>query len=214
MRTPLTVVEGYAEGMIDGVLPADDVTLGQIGAELTRLRRLADDLSALSRAEEGRLDLITVEADLATLVRSAVERLVPQAEDAGVTLTLASRSPVIADVDAERITQIVTNVVGNALRATPAGGEVAVTVDAVGVTARVTVSDTGEGIATADLDRVFERFYRVPGRRRDERMGEGSGIGLTLSRRFAEAHGGTLTAASAGPGQGARFTLLLPAHGT
>jgi signal transduction histidine kinase len=215
LRTPLTVVDGYVEGMIDGVLPTDDATLSLISGEVRRLRRLADDLSALSRAEEGRLDLAVRSVDLRQLVREAVERLRPQAEDSDVDLALLldPDEPVLCEVDPDRIAQVITNLIGNALRATAPGGRVTVSLRADGPRLLVTVADTGAGLASADLERVFERFYRVPGRRRVEAGsgGEGSGIGLTISRRIAAAHGGTLTATSPGPGQGSVFTLVLPA---
>ena len=213
MRTPLTVVDGYVEGMIDGILPADDETLALVSGEMRRLRRLADDLSSLSRAEEGRLDLTVGDVDLADVVRQAVERLRPQAEDAGVGLLVTvPGTPVPVVVDADRIAQLITNLVGNALRATSAGGGVTVSLDLVDDTVVTRVSDTGEGLDPSDVERVFERFYRVPGRRRPEQGSgdEGSGIGLTVSRRIADAHGGSLTAGSPGRGQGATFTLALP----
>lgn len=208
MRTPLTVVDGYVEGMIDGVLPTGPESLGKVSDEVRRLRRLTEDLSALSRAEEGRLGLHLDTADLVEVVRAATERLRPQVEDAGLVLDLrlpASTVPV--RVDADRVGQVVTNLVGNAVRAASAGGSLVVEVADTPAGAEVRVSDDGEGLAAEDLERVFERFYRVPGRRRP---GEGSGIGLTVARGIARAHGGELLAASAGPGQGACFTLRLP----
>ncbi len=214
MRTPLTVLDGYIEGMIDGVLPADLETLSQVTGETRRLRRLAEDLSALSRAEEGRLELAPQRTDLRDVVDTAVRRLGPQAEDAGIRLDLTrDDGPAPVTIDAERVAQIVTNLLGNALLATPAKGQVAVDVTTLGGSAVTTVTDTGEGIAHSDLERIFERFYRVPDRRRPTGPGtgdHGSGIGLTISRRIAEAHGGTLTAASPGRGKGATFTLTLP----
>lgn len=214
MRTPLTVVDGYVEGIIDGVLPADDATLGLLSSEVRRLRRLADDLSSLSRAEEGRLTLAVRADDLGEVVRHAAERLRPQAEDGAVDLSIVvPAEPVVATLDPDRLAQVVTNLVGNALRATGPGGAVAVEVDTHAEDrVRVRVSDTGEGLAPEDLERVFERFYRVPARRRGDpgSGGAGSGIGLTISRRIAAEHGGTLTASSPGPGRGATFTLTLP----
>lgn len=208
LRTPLTVIDGYVEGMIDGVLPAAPEQLGQVSEEVRRLRRLAEDLSTLSRAEEGRLSLVPARVDLGAVVADAAERLRPQAEDAGLTLRVEAGRGVAVDADADRLAQVVTNLVGNAIRATPAGGAVSVSVERAGPTASVRVSDTGEGLDAADLDRVFERFYRVPGRRGG---GDGgSGIGLTIARQIMRSHGGDLAAASAGRGQGATFTASLP----
>lgn len=212
MRTPLTVIDGYVEGMVDGLLPTDAESMARVAAETRRLRRLADDLSALSRAEEGRLGLVCRHVALDEVVVPAAERLRPQAQDAGVTMSITVDSPqLVVDVDPERIAQVVTNLLGNALRATPPGGHVRVEVDSprAGL-ARVRVSDTGEGLAAVELERIFERFYRVPGRARGGGTDSGSGIGLTISREIAHAHGGTLTAESPGPGAGATFALTLP----
>ncbi len=209
MRTPLTVVDGYVEGMIDGVLPTTAAELGKVSGEVRRLRRLSDDLSALSRAEEGRLALAPRDVDLAAVVVTAVDRLHPQADDAGVALAADAPTPVPAHVDPERLAQVVTNLVGNALRATPEGGSIRVGVATAGGWAVLEVADTGEGLAADDLDRVFERFYRVPGRRRDGGDG-GSGIGLTIARGIVRAHGGDLVARSDGPGRGATFTVRVP----
>jgi histidine kinase len=207
MRTPLTSLDGYVEGMIDGVFPADQDTLRSVSEELRRLHRLADDLASLSRAEEGRLELRRVDADLADLVRRAADRLAPQFEDAEVALVLDAPSPVPVHVDPDRITQVLTNLLGNALLATPAGGTVSVRTRRSGRTAETVVADTGVGLAPTDTERVFERFYRAAGQAR--RSG-GSGIGLTIARGIARAHGGDLTAASEGPGRGASFTMVLP----
>ncbi|MFP5416768.1 MAG: sensor histidine kinase [Actinomycetes bacterium] len=210
MRTPLTVIDGYVEGMIDGVLPTDTDSLGHVADESRRLRRLADDLSALSRAEEGRLQLVRARVDLRDAVSAAAERLLPQAQDAALTLDVECGSrPLTADADADRIAQVVTNLVGNAIRATSAGGSVTVRCGSDGSWATIDVADTGEGLAEADLERVFERFYRVSGRPSTP-ADSGTGIGLTIARRIVRAHGGELSAASPGPGLGATFTARLP----
>ena len=207
MRTPLTVIDGYVEGIIDGIF--DSSELGRIEPEVRRLRRLADDLSTLSRAEEDRLDLQYSEFDLSGLVEHVAARMRPQFDDTGLALTVrlpSGRISVRADPD--RITQVLTNLLGNALIATDSG---AVTIDVAARSdaAVISVTDTGEGLAAGDLERIFERFYRVPARRRVD-QDPGSGIGLTISRGIARAHGGELSASSPGRGHGATFTLQLP----
>lgn len=211
MRTPLTALDGYVEGLIDGVFAPDQEHLQAMAEELRRLHRLADDVSTLSRTEEQRLDLELVPIDLADAVGSAVERLRPQFDDAGVTLVLEADTPAPVRVDVDRISQVVTNLLGNALVATPSGGRVTVVVGRAGPSATVSVADTGVGLAPDDCERVFERFYRAP---TGTRRSHGSGVGLTIARGLARAHGGELTARSAGLGAGATFTLVLPLRAT
>ena len=210
MRTPLTVIDGYIEGMIDGVLPADREHLTDVAVEARRLRRLSDDLSSLSRAQEGRLHFNPQRLDLRDVVGQAAERLRSQAEDAGIDYrVVVGDAPLVVLADADRLAQVGTNLVGNAIRATPSGGTVTVMVRGDGDAAVVDVTDDGEGIAPEHLDHVFERFYRVPGRRATGDA-TGSGIGLTIARAIAGLHDGTLTAASPGPGRGATFTFRMP----
>jgi histidine kinase len=205
LRTPLTTIEGFLEGLIDGVFEPTPEVLGDLSDEVGRLKRLAGDLGTLSRADEGALRLELTRTDVAELARRVTDRLRPQFEDKGVTLDVHAGAPSTADVDADRIVQLLTNLVGNALAYTPAGGTVTVTTatDPDGVT--VTVRDTGIGIPPGDLELVFERFQR------GDRTGRGTGIGLTIARSIARAHGGEVTARSAGPGRGATFTVRLPA---
>lgn len=222
LRTPLTIIDGYVEGMIDGVFAPDAARLGAISGEVARMRRLADDFGALSRAQEGRLELRPADVDLGEVAAAAAHRLRSQFDDAGVSLDIATGPdagpalPVHADPD--RVAQIVGNLVGNALRATPRGGRVTLRARADGPHAVVEVADTGRGLAPEDVDRIFERFYRVPspstgpggGGPAERPTRPGSGIGLTIARGLARAHGGDVTAASEGPGRGATFTFTLP----
>lgn len=208
MRTPLTALDGYVEGLVDGVFTADEATLTALTDELGRLHRLADDLASLSRAQEGRFDLVLAPCDLAELTRRCCARLAPQFADAGVELRVGADAAVPVRVDAQRIEQVLVNLLGNALHATPPGGVVTVELQQRAGKAGLTVSDTGVGLAAADLERIFERFYRVPSAQ--ARAAGGSGIGLTIARSIAHAHGGGLVAASDGPGRGAAFTLTLP----
>ncbi len=210
MRTPLTVIDGTVEGMIDGVLPMTSEGLGRLSDETRRLRRLAEDLSTLSRAEEGRLSIAPVPVGLRALVAATAGRLTPQAEDAGLELVITPGDDIEAVADRDRLSQVVTNLVGNAIRATPPGGTITVSLERGGDAVAISVADTGEGLSSGDQGRVFERFYRVPGRR-GGRADTGSGIGLTIARQIMLAHGGDLTVTSEGPGHGATFSATLPA---
>ncbi|CAL8978445.1 Adaptive-response sensory-kinase SasA [Cellulomonas sp. T2.31MG-18] len=210
MRTPLTVLDGYVEGLQDGVFTPEPELYAELSGELRRLRRLSEDLGALSRAEEGRLGLHVARVDVAAVAIAAAERLRPQLHDAGLDLkTEWPRWALLVDGDADRIAQVVTNLVGNALAATPPGGHVRVVASPDGADALIEVSDTGIGLAEGDAERVFERFYRVP-RTGTGPNASGSGIGLTIARGIAQAHGGSLFATSPGLDRGSTFTLRLP----
>ncbi len=158
LRTPLTVIDGYVEAMIDKVLPTSPQNLAQITDETRRLRRLGEDLSSLSRAEEGRLGLQLQAADASRIAEAAAERLRPQIEDAQVRLEVAPGARLEVNCDSDRIAQVVTNLIGNALRATPAGGSITVTSRSDGHRALIEVADTGVGLTPAQLPRIFERF--------------------------------------------------------
>ncbi|MFC9843520.1 sensor histidine kinase [Streptomyces sp. NPDC060223] len=212
MRTPITILHGQIEGMADGIFTPDDAMFASLSDDLDRLRRLASDLSSLSRAEEGAFALHYEDADVAALARATAERLRPQYDDQGVALTVVADSPVIAFCDPDRITQVLVNLLGNALIACDADGSVSVSVHGEGeprprVVVRVT--DDGIGIPGHDLNRIFSRFERLEHPGRPAPAG-GSGIGLTIARGIARAHQGDVVAASPGPGQGATFTLWLP----
>ena len=213
LRTPLTIIDGQLAGVEDGVYPLGADLIASVREELDRLHRLTDDLSGLSRAEESAYELHRTPTDLAALSEDVTSRLRPQFTHAGIELRLCTSGAAAADVDPYRITQILTNLLRNALAATPSGGTVTVTTSRIGPTAAIEVTDTGRGIARADLERIFARFERVPGsdeQRSPDRAG--SGIGLTIARSLARAHGGELTAASGGIGRGTTMTLALPAE--
>lgn len=207
LRTPLTTIRGYAEGMLDGVVPPDTDVLSAVLAEVDRLQRLAGDLSALSHADGGRLALAAVQVDLRDVAVTVVEAFRQQALGKNIDLRLTGAGTTVHG-DRDRLIQVLTNLMANALAYTPPHGAVTVDVARQGPSALVTVADTGVGLAAADLERVFERFYRVHG---VDRPPGGSGIGLAIARAIARAHGGDLAAASPGPGRGTTFTLRLPA---
>jgi histidine kinase len=206
MRTPLTVLTGRVEGLQDGVFTPDGELLAGLAGELRRLQRLADDLGTLSRVEERRLVLQPVPVDLSDLARRAVARFRDDPRAVGVELATEGGGSVFVDADVERLAQVLDNLIDNALRSVAGAGRIGIRVTGTEGLATLAVSDTGTGLANEDLERVFERFHRGV----DARPEDGTGVGLTVSRGIAEAHGGTLVAESAGPGQGARFTLTLP----
>ncbi|GAA2185043.1 HAMP domain-containing sensor histidine kinase [Brooklawnia cerclae] len=210
LRTPLTALRGYIDALSDGVLQLDADAVRTLHAELARVERLVDDLATVSRAEERRLDLHLRAMAPAQLVDAAVEAARAAYARAGVRL----RTDVTAGlpdvrVDQDRIQEVFTNLLDNALRHTAAPGAVTLTGRRSGAGAvELAVADTGDGLAPEHLRRVFERFYRAdPGRSRQH---GGSGIGLTIARALTEAHGGHIRATSDGPGQGATFTVTLP----
>ncbi|MGZ6979721.1 MAG: sensor histidine kinase [Acidimicrobiia bacterium] len=207
MRTPLTTIEGYVEGMLDGVFEPNEEVLVAVGEETSRLRRLATDLAELSRSEEGVTTLHVRVVDLGELAATTAERLRPQFEEKGVSLTVSAGRPMPVEVDPDRIAQVLTNLFGNALTYTPSGGGVEVRARRDHDRATITVSDTGIGLSPADLELVFDRFYRVHG---PARPSGGSGIGLTIARGLARAHHGDIEASSPGVGAGSTFTLTLP----
>lgn len=208
LRTPLAGLEGYLEGLVDGIVPSTPATFGEMQHEVRRLRRLVDDLQALSRVEAGQVQLAFSRFDLRGAARRVVGQLSPQVMDGCLELELADSAPAEVFADPDRVAQILVNLVGNAIRYTPPEGCITVRVEAEGETARVIVHDTGIGIPAEALPYVFERFYRVDPSR--ARSSGGSGIGLTISRHLAWAMGGDLTAESPGRGQGSTFTLSLP----
>jgi histidine kinase len=205
LRTPLSAIEGYMEGLIDGVVPAEVETFASVADEAARLKRLASDLSTLSRIQENGGVTHRVEFDLGDLASSVAVRLRPQFDDQNVEL-LVDAPHLAVSGDPDRLTQVIVNLLGNALSYTPSGGRVEVTGRHRDGQIELEVRDTGRGLSGDDLQRVFERFYRA-----DPTTPGGSGIGLTIARGIARAYGGDVAAHSDGPGTGATFTLVLPA---
>lgn len=209
LRTPLTGIEGYLEGMIDGVIPNAPETLGDMQHEVRRLRRLVDDLQTLSRVEAGQVSLRFATFDLRDVTRRVVNQIRPQVLDGSIEVVLdAPERPLLVHADPDRTAQIVLNLVGNAMRYSPDHSHITVLLTAEGDTATVAVRDTGVGIPAESLPYLFERFYRVDPSR--ARSSGGSGIGLTIARHLAWAMGGDILAASDGVGKGSTFTVVLP----
>ena len=208
LRTPLTSMRGLAEYSLQQGEAADREELlrlmGLIAREAGRMGRLVDDLLLLARFDAGRpLDLRPV--DLASIAAEAVQQARIVAP--GRPITLQAAEPVIADADAERLRQIIDNLIGNAIQHTPPGSPVTVTVANEPGGGRLTVADRGPGMTAEQASRVFERFYRADDAR--TRASGGTGLGLAIAASLAAAHGGKLTVDTQ-PGRGAAFSLRLP----
>ena len=212
LRTPIATIEGYLEGLLDGVVPANERTWAMLHGEAGRLRRLAEDLQQLSRAEAHQLSLAVRPVAPAAIVQAAVDRLQGDFDAIGLALqaTVPREIPMV-EADLDRAVQVLTNVLTNALRYTPPPGQVEISVTPTTRTIRFQVRDTGVGVAPEHLPHLFERFYRVE--RFRSRTRGGAGIGLTIAKALVEAMGGHITAASPGLGQGTTFTVELPRAG-
>jgi histidine kinase len=209
LRTPLTAIKGSMEGLMDGVLPENDETYMGIYREADRLQRLVNDLQELSRVESGAYELDLHPVDLLVVISAVVKRLELQFKEKGVMLEVDiadDLSPVQADED--RIGQVLSNLIGNALQSTYTGGRVKISAVQQVKEIFVSVTDTGIGISPDHKENIFTRFYRVDKSR--SRVGGGSGIGLTITKYLVEAHGGRIWVESDGLNQGSTFTFLLP----
>jgi histidine kinase len=210
LRTPLTAIKGSMEGLVDGVLPANEETFQQIYQEADRLQRLVQDLQELSRVEAKAYELKIEPAATEDLIKMAIARLQWQYEEKGVQIKqdLAADLPSV-NADKDRIIQVLINLLGNALQYTPSGGTIIITVFRKNEEVQVSVSDNGIGISPEHIPQLFTRFYRVDKSR--SRAYGGSGIGLTIVKHLIEAHGGRIWATSPGLGKGSTFTFTLPA---
>ena len=207
LRTPLTVIQGNLEGLLDGIYPSDEAHLAPILDETQVLARLIDDLRTLALAESGALRLQKEMTDLSVLLNETAASFRARSEAAGIRLTVSQSGEAelpLVEVDPARIHEVLTNLISNALRYTPAGGEICVRgwVDGDGSQVRVSVSDTGPGIAADVLPHIFDRFYKSPDSR-------GMGLGLAIAKNLVAAHGGEISAQSA-PGQGTTIQFTLP----
>jgi len=234
LRTPLAVVQGNLRAMLDEVYPLERKEIATIYDETRLLSRLVDDLRELALAESGQLDLKVETVDLGRVIRAAIENFSAAADaqnvrlifntssigshaDAGLGMGAQSaeqktETPRVRG-DSDRIAQVLRNLLANALRYTPSGGRIALSVTQDKNFARVSVADTGEGIAPENLTRVFDRFYRGDKSRArssfDLRSGGGSGLGLAIAKSWVEAMGGRIGAESE-LGRGSTFWFTIP----
>jgi histidine kinase len=221
LRTPLAGLAGYLEGVMDGVVANEPETFAHMYHEVRRMRRLVDDLQMLSRVEAGQISLNVAQFDLVPLLARLVNQLQTQAEGQTVALVVNGEpysvtgdpysvgGGLYVEADPDRVTQVVLNLVSNALRYTETGDRIEIEIgraDADHIF--VSVCDTGLGIPADALPYVFERFYRVDPSR--ARSSGGSGIGLTITRHLVWAMGGDISAHSDGSGQGSTFRFTLP----
>lgn len=209
LRTPLTTLEGFLEGLEDGVIEPGDRTWGLLRDETSRLSHLVNDLQQLWRAEARQIPLSLTTVDIGESLRAGEERFAVQAQERGVELRLDPPSArLAARADRERFAQVLDNLVSNAIRYSPAGGAVTLRARRAGDEVVVAVADQGPGLTAEQRDRVFERFYRVDPSR--SRALGGSGIGLAIARALTYAMDGRIWAESAGPGLGSTFRVALP----
>ena len=210
LRNPIAALRAQIEGIADGVLPADERRVASLVEDVGTLSRLVDDLQELSVAEAGRLRYEPAPFDLRVLVAGEVTRAGAVAAP-GVEVVLAPQSASVQVVGDEfRIAQVVRNLLSNAVRHTPSGSVTAEVAEMDDSRVRVTVRDTGVGIAEEDLSRIWERFYRVDTARAQETGG--TGLGLAISRHIIADHGGSVFAQSA-PGHGSEIGFELPLRG-
>jgi len=210
LRTPITTLALYHDGLFDGVTDLGDDTRFVLTAQTDRLARLADDIDDVSRAEEGRLSLDRQLHLVKDLVLRSTAAIRDKFEGKGVHLVadLTESDELSINVDKDRIGQVLGNLLANALRHTQPGGHVRVTARKDPDEVVITVTDDGDGIPANQLPHVFERFYRGDTAR--SRDSSGSGIGLTISKAIVDAHGGTIMVFSDGPGQGSAFEVIVP----
>ena len=214
LKTPLTVLRAGVERAITTPrMPQETLAaLEETLQEINRMTELVDTLLTLARADEGTAPLHREPVDLKKLVEETGETGELLAEDAGVTMNVtAPGAPVVVDVDASRMRQLVLNLLTNAVKYTPSGGRVTLWLEQENGRVKLGVSDTGIGIAPGDLPHVFDRFWRADTARTRTSERPGVGLGLAISKWIAEAHGGTIDVQSR-PGRGTTFTVTLPAN--
>jgi two-component system sensor histidine kinase BaeS len=211
LRTPLHIIQGNLEGMLDGVY---ELTPEQINATLDETRllaRLVNDLQTLSLAEAGKLHLHPEIVSVIDLIEDTITGFNGLAGEHGINLKSAitgSETELTISADADRLSQVLNNLVGNAVRYTPPGGTITLGAESTPGGVRMVVEDTGQGIAAEDLPYVFDRFWKAE-QSRSRHEGTGSGLGLAIARQLVQAHGGTISVDSQ-PGQGTKFVIDLP----
>jgi len=203
LRTPLAVMQGRLEGMVDGIYPRDETQVAQVLDDTRVLARLVEDLRTLAHTEGGTLTLRKESTDVGVLLHDAIASLRPSADARRITLTVRELTDLpLVDIDPVRMREVVTNLVANAVRYSPDESEVVIEARADDAQLTVAVRDSGAGIPPEDLPRIFDRFYK-------DAASSGSGLGLAIAHNLVKAHGGTMTAQSrVGEGTTITFSLL------
>jgi len=206
LRTPITVIQGNVEGIMDGLYPADEARLKLIIEETQILSRLVEDLRTLALAESGALRLKREPTNLAELIRDAVSGFESQAKEKEIRLEMSLDTEEDANIDPQRVREVLTNLLSNALRYTPRGGEIHVRLAETGSSpqrsATISIQDNGPGIESAVLPHVFDRFFKSSD-------SGGMGLGLSIGKYLVEAHEGKIWAESE-VGKGTKISFLLP----
>ncbi|OBG86032.1 two-component sensor histidine kinase [Mycobacterium sp. E136] len=210
IRTPVAVLEAYLEAVEDGVRTLDAQTVAMLREQTGRLVRFSADAAALAQAEEAHTTIAPEWVDPGQLIGTVRAAFADRYTEAGVALRVRLDDAPRLWGDRQRLTQVIGNLLDNALRHTPAGGHVTLAVGTVGTDVVFTVSDDGEGVAAEHLPHLFERFYRADTARDRDRGG--AGIGLAIAKALTEAHGGHISATSRGPGEGTTFIVTVPLH--
>jgi signal transduction histidine kinase len=216
LRTPLHVIQGNLEGILDGVYAPTTEHIEATLEETKLLARLVDDLRTLSLAESGQLPLHKELVDVNDLLADVATSFSGQAEAGGIELRVANcelpedQKQLVVPGDAGRLDQVLSNLVANALRYTPPGGTITLAANHEDGEVEITVADTGAGIAPEDLPFIFDRFWRGD-RARTHTSGAGSGLGLSIANQLVKAHGGKIEVVSQ-LGEGTTFTVKLPAR--
>jgi len=202
LRTPLAVVQGRLEGVLDGVYPRDDEQIGEVLEETRMLARLVEDLGTLAHAERGVMGLKKEATDVSLLVYDAVRALEPESRARGVRVEVEAADLALVEVDPLRLREVVINLVANAILHSHSGAAVSLAVTQTSDWLVISVKDNGPGIAQQDLSRIFDRFHKGP-------RSQGSGLGLAIARQLVEAHDGEIGVEST-IGVGTTFTVRIP----
>jgi len=208
LKTPLTSIQGFAQAIVDGAAARPDEASQVIFDEAGRMLRLVEDLLDLAKIESGQASMKHDRVDLAELLAHVMERFAPRAAEQRISLSTAGATLPAVMGDADRLVQIFTNLLDNALNHTPSGGQITIQTQLGPANVEIAINDTGDGIPEEDLSRVFERFYQAD-KSRARSTARGTGLGLTISLEAVRVMGGSIRAESQ-PGHGARFVVTIP----